>query len=123
MSRRENKKDTVYLYTDEEIDLFRINSSINPRTKRKIKKGGKIYNYLMTLIVQNARGSRSVSSKGEARSTALGSKEKNTILDQGAVQGEDQGADQGADQGELIMLNNPPKQIIKKLRENSLVPN
>jgi len=111
MSRRENKKDTVYLYTDEEIDLFRINSSINPRTKRKIKKGGKIYNYLMTLIVQNARGSRSVSSKGEARSTALGSKEKNTILDQGAVQ------------GELIMLNNPPKQIIKKLRENSLVPN
>lgn len=119
MSRRENKKDTVYLYTDEEIDLFRINSSINPRTKRKIKKGGKIYNYLMTLIVQNARGSRSVSSKGEARSTALGSKEKNTILDQGAVQGEDQ----GADQGELIMLNNPPKQIIKKLRENSLVPN
>lgn len=108
MSRREKKKNTVYLYTDEEVNLFRIDSSINPRTKRKIKKGGKIYNYLMSLIVR----SDDVASRNDGRSPTAnadvrGSKEKNKILEQ----------------GELIMLNNPPKQIIKKLRENSLVPN
>ena len=112
MSRREKKKNTVYLYTDEEVNLFRIDSSINPRTKRKIKKGGKIYNYLMSLIVR----SDDVASRNDGRSPTAnadvrGSKEKNKILEQ------------GEEQGELIMLNNPPKQIIKKLRENSLVPN
>jgi hypothetical protein len=63
-------------YTEAEIILFMLDTSVNPRTKRKIKKGGKIYNLLMTL-------------SNELSATP----------------------------------NNPPKQIIKKLRENSLVPN
>ena len=60
-------------FTDEELEKFRQDSSINPRTNRKIKKDGPVYQILNNLL-----------------------KKKDDNL--------------------------PPKQIVKKLRENSFVP-
>jgi hypothetical protein len=57
----------------EELEKFRFNPSVNPKTNRKIKKDGRVYKCLVRLLSE---------------------------LDK----------------------NNPPKQIVKKLREKSFVP-
>jgi hypothetical protein len=38
------------IYTDQELEEFRANPSYNPRTKRKIKKGGKVYQLLLKML-------------------------------------------------------------------------
>jgi hypothetical protein len=60
-------------YSMEELEKFRSNPSLNPKTNRKIKKDGPVYKFLVRLLSE---------------------------LDE----------------------NNPPKQIVKKLRENSFIP-
>jgi hypothetical protein len=37
-------------YTSEELEKFRVDSSINPRTKRKIKLNGPVYKRLVKLL-------------------------------------------------------------------------
>ena len=60
-------------YTDKELDNFKMNPEINPKTKRKIKLNGTVYNNLMKLLHERDK-------------------------------------------------NKPPKPIVKKLREKSIIP-